>query len=412
MAKNTAKKSSHSSDIIIAGGGLVGLTLALSLAPLGLAITVVEAQEKKALLSTAFDGRVSAIALASRRVFEALGVWPEMVKDAGEIRDIRILDNHSPLFLHYDHALAGTEPMGHIVENRHLRLALYHGLKKHRNITLLAPARYTKMQPEAESIHLTLEDGRTLSAPLLVSAEGKKSGLRDQAGIRTIGWDYGQSGIVCTVNHKKHHNGVAVEHFLPAGPFAILPMGGGHHSSLVWTEKSSLAPTYMQMNEADFNAAIATRFGDWLGDVSVVGQRWCYPLTLCVATRNTAPRLALVGDSAHAIHPIAGQGFNLGIRDVASLAEIIAETCRLGLDIGSGSVLKSYEKARLADNTAMIAVTDGLNRLFSNNIFPIKLAREAGLAAVQQLPPLKKLFIRHAMGTAGNTPRLMQGKPL
>jgi 2-octaprenyl-6-methoxyphenol hydroxylase len=399
-------------DVIISGAGLVGLTLGLALGASGMRIALLDSQGKDKLLDQRWDGRVSAITFGSRNVFKALGVWDAMANDAGEIHDIRILDSHSPLFLHYDHRLVGNEPMGHIVENRHLRRALFRAVERHKNITLLAPMAHRHAAFGPERATLTLKGGRKIRAALLVAAEGRQSALREAAGIRTYGWDYGQSAIVCTVKHENHHHGVAVEHFLPAGPFAILPMGGGHHSSLVWTETRATAPHYMAMDDASLSAAIAQRFGSWLGKVEIVGGRWCYPLSLLVAARYVAPRLALVGDSAHAIHPIAGQGFNLGIRDAAELAEKLTDHFRLGLDVGEAPLLAGYERARMADNHLMIGMTDGLNRLFSNNRLPVKLARQCGLSAVEQLPPLKKFFMRHAMGAVGHRPRLMHGQPL
>ncbi len=245
----------------------------------------------------------------------------------------------------------------------------------------------------------------------MAACDGRNSPLRRAAGIRTIEWNYPQVSIVCTVSHEAPHRGVAVEHFLPAGPFAILPMTG-HRSSIVWTERADLAPRLMALDDAGFTRELARRFGDFLGALEVVGPRWSYPLSLMHAERYSAPRLALVGDAAHVIHPIAGQGLNLGIRDIAALAELVVDARRLGLDIANPDALERYERWRRFDNVMLAAVTDGLNRLFSNALPPVKLARDLGLAAVDRLPPLKRFLMRHAMGVVGDLPRLVRGEPL
>ncbi|HKX08979.1 MAG TPA: FAD-dependent monooxygenase, partial [Stellaceae bacterium] len=256
-----------------------------------------------------------------------------------------------------------------------------------------------------------LAGGHAIRARLVAAADGKSSPLRQAAGIRTIEWTYPQTGIVTTVQHEAPHRGVAIEHFLPAGPFAILPLTG-NRSSLVWTERAELAPRILAMGEADFTAELSRRFGDFRGAVEPVGPRWSYPLMFMHAENYAAERLALVGDAAHVIHPIAGQGLNLGLRDVAALAEVLIDARRLGLDIGDGEALRRYERWRRLDNWMLAAVTDSLNRLFSNAIPPAKLARDMGLAAVNQMPGLKRLFMRHAMGTVGAQPRLARGEPL
>lgn len=402
-------KNTHT-DVIIIGGGLVGLSLAVALGDAGVKVAVIEVFDPKKMDDAGFDGRVSAIAYGSRRMFEATGVWNDMAKHAGEILDIRIVDENSPLFLHYDFKDVGTEPMGHIIENRFLRSALFKAAGTNKNIKIFAPATYDKIEYSESNVIVSLDNKVKIEGKFLVAADGKNSQIRKQAGIKTINVDYKQTGIVCMVKHEKKHEGIAVEHFLPAGPFAILPMKGGNHSSLVWTEKSELAPLFMAMDDTDFSKQVEKRFGKWLGKLEVVGPRWNYPLTLTFADEYISQRMCLVGDSAHAIHPIAGQGFNLGLRDVAVLAELVADTKNLGLDIGGGVMLESYQRARRVDNIQMIAVTDSLNRLFSNNIMPIKLIRRLGLSAVNKTLPLKKLFMKHAMGVAGDTPKLMRGE--
>jgi 2-octaprenyl-6-methoxyphenol hydroxylase len=256
-----------------------------------------------------------------------------------------------------------------------------------------------------------LANGDTVRAELVVAADGKNSPLREAACIRTVAWSYPQTGIVVTVRHERPHRGVAVEHFLPAGPFAILPMTG-NRSSIVWTERAERAPALLALDDAAFHCELAARFGDFLGAVAVEGPRWSYPLSFLHAARYVAPRLALVGEAAHVIHPIAGQGLNLGIRDAASLAECLVDGRRLGLDLGDAQALDRYERWRRLDTIVLASVTDGLNRLFSNAVPPVKLARDVGLAAVGQVPPLRRFLMRHAMGTVGELPRLVRGEAL
>jgi 2-octaprenyl-6-methoxyphenol hydroxylase len=263
---------------------------------------------------------------------------------------------------------------------------------------------------------LTLSDGRVLRADLVVAADGRQSEQRKLAGIRTQDWSYRQTGIVCTVAHELPHEGVAQERFLPAGPFAILPMTddaeGRHRSSLVWTEPPERAAVLLKLGPAEFNAEIAQRFGDHFGRLEAIGPRWSYPLNFLLAERYIDHRLALVGDAAHGIHPIAGQGLNLGLRDIAALIEIVVEAKRLGLDPGAADRLEEYARWRRTDTMVLAAVTDGLTRLFSNDIPAVQLARDLGLGAVQKIPPLKKLFMQHAMGELGRLPKLLQGQSL
>ncbi len=328
-----------------------------------------------------------------------------------------------PLFLHYgeDDLPPGSGPMGYIVENRALRRALYETLATFPSVTLLAPAAVAGALPGSGGATVTLEDGRRLRAALVVAADGKRSRLREAAGIGITRWAYGQAGIVATLAHQRPHHGVAHEHFLPAGPFAVLPMVGGedgrggeapHRSSLVWTERRALVPAIMALDEAAFGRALEARFGGSLGAFRPIGGRWAYDLELQLAERFVAPRLALLGEAAHVIHPIAGQGLNLGLRDVAALAECVVDALRLGLDPGQGEALAHYERWRRFDTVMLAGVTDALNRLFSNDLAPLRLARDLGLAAVHRLPPAKRLFMRHAMGLVGELPRLARGEPL
>lgn len=419
-------------DVAIAGAGLIGATLAAALGSAGLRVAVIDRLPGSTQVSPTFDGRTTAIAHGSRRALEAIGVWADMAAHAEPILDIRISDGRldpaggpspvSRLHLHFDHRQAdrtgkAAMAMGHIVENRHFRAALFRRLEALPSVTLLAPAELVAATRDEGEARLTLADGRTIRAALLVSAEGRGGILREQAGIRLLHAGYAQTAIVVTAEHEHRHRGVAQEKFLPAGPFAILPMtddpdSGAHRSSIVWTERAALVPALLRLPEAEFQAEFARRFGTHLGAVKAVGPRFHYDLSVQSAERMTALRLALVGDAAHGIHPIAGQGWNLGLRDAAALAEIVVDAFRLGLDIGHDSVLADYERWRRVDSLTMIAVTDGLNRLFSNDLAPVRLARDLGLAAVNRLPPLRRFFMRHAMGTVGDLPRLIKGDAL
>ena len=398
-------------DVAIAGGGLVGLSLGVALARAGLDTVVMDGEDPARMRSAAFDGRVCSIAFGSKRVLDGIGVWDGMAADAEAILEIRVSDRDAPLFLHYDHRDVGDDPFGWIVENRVTRAALLDEVAGCPKLHHLAPVSVSEFVPEGERITADLADGRRISARLAVAADGRRSRLRQAAAIRTMDWSYGQTGIVCTVRHTRPHRGVAHERFLPAGPFAILPMTEGR-SSIVWTEKNSLAPELLDLDESAFHAELAARFGDFLGALEVTGPHWGYPISLTHANRYIGERLALAGDAAHAIHPLAGQGFNLGIRDVAVLAELIVDRYRLGLDIGAPDLLARYQQWRRFDALTLIAVTDGLNRLFSNDIAPVRLARDLGLAAVNRTPPLKRFFMRHAMGVVGELPRLARGEPL
>jgi 2-octaprenyl-6-methoxyphenol hydroxylase len=399
------------SELVIAGGGMVGLTLAIACASAGVEVVVIDREAPPRMVEEAFDGRASAIAFGSKQALAGIGLWPRVAAQAEAIREIRVADGGSPLFLHYDHAELGEDPLGWIVENRVLRRALFARLSELPTLRHLAPATVERAERGPGAVTVALEDGRRVRGALLIAADGRLSPLRRAAGIKTVEWSYPQIGIVCTVRHERPHLGIAVEHFLPAGPFAILPMTG-NRSSIVWTERAALAPRMMALDEGGFLAELKRRFGDFLGDLAIVGPRWSYPLSLMHAERYAGHRLALIGDAAHVIHPIAGQGLNLGLRDVAALAELIVDARRLGLDIGNAELLARYERWRRFDNTMLAAVTDGLNRLFSNSLAPLAAARDVGLAVVNRLPPMKRFLMRHAMGVVGDLPRLVRGERL
>ncbi len=402
------------SDVLIVGGGLSGLPLALALAQGGLQVTAVDALDPATATDAAFDGRVSAIAFASCRMFDRLGVTPHLKGRMQPINDIvvsdgRLSEGASPFFLHFDHTEIGDEPLGNLIENRHTRIALQKAVAAEPNIRLVAPNAVKSVEYGASHVTGHLADGSSVKAKVCLACDGRSSPTRNAAGIKTVGWSYNQTGIVCTVEHELPHEGVAQEYFLPGGPFAILPMVG-NRSSLVWTERTADAKAILSLNDEDFTEEMRERFGDYLGDCAPVGPRWSYPLTLQLSREYVRPRLALVADAAHGVHPIAGQGLNLGLRDVAALAEVMVDAARLGLDIGQIDVLKRYEQWRRFDNTALSFMMDGLNRLFSNDIAPVRLARDLGLGAVNQIGPLRRLFMRHAGGAVGDLPRLLKGE--
>jgi 2-octaprenyl-6-methoxyphenol hydroxylase len=401
-------------DVIVGGGGMVGLTLAIALAKSGLEVVVADPVPKGAVLDAKFDGRVSALAYASVRMFGALGVWQHLEAHAQPIKDILVTDGKiggepSPFSLHFDASEVGAPSLGHIVENRHIRAGLFAVAETLPNLRLVAPAALTDLDAQAGGITATLGNGETITAQLAVAADGRDSPMRELMGLQMISWAYPQTGIVATVEHEKPHNGVAYEHFLPSGPFAILPMTG-NRSSLVWTEDDKLAPQMMKLDQEAFDAEIAKRFGDHLGTTKTAGPRWSYPLKFHLARGFVKPRFALCGDSAHGIHPIAGQGLNLGLKDAAALSEIVLDTARIGLDIGSLAALEKYERWRRFDSFALSVATDGLNRLFSNDIAPLRLLRDVGMGIVDSIGPARRFFMRHAGGDIGKLPRLMKGE--
>lgn len=408
-------------DVLIAGGGFAGLALAIALKQaLGdsFAVTVADPslpgpafglhQEDR----RAADPRASAIAAAARQLLEAIQVWQSVAGEAQPILDMAITDSRltdavRPVFLSFGGEIGPGAPFAHMVENDLLMTAL---LAKARDENVeLRPTSVRDYRLETARLAARLEDGSTVKASLLVAADGARSHIRELAGISTVGWDYPQSAIVTTVAHERDHDGRAIEHFLPAGPFAILPLKG-RRASLVWTEGHAKAARTVALPDADFHDELERRFGLELGEIALAGPRRVYPLRFLLARTFVTERVALIGDSAHVIHPIAGQGLNMGLRDVAALAEAVADAARLGLDVGGGTTLDRYQRWRRFDTMAMGITTDSLNRLFSNRSDALKAVRDLGLGIVDRLPGLKQYFIREAAGLTGDVPKLLRGQ--
>jgi 2-octaprenyl-6-methoxyphenol hydroxylase len=404
--------SSEAADVLIAGGGFAGLALALALRQaLGpdFAVTVADPE-----VGRGDDPRASAIAAAPRRMFEALGVWPAVAADAQEIRDMIITDSRvddavRPVFLSFEGDIEPGEPFAHMIENAALVGEL--AAKAAAEGVIIVSLPVTDFAVAPDGVTVTLGDGSVRAVKLLVAADGARSRLRERAGIVVRGWSYGQSAIVTTVAHERDHDGRAEEHFLPGGPFAILPLRNSR-SSIVWTEHAAEAARIVALSDVEFHDELEKRFGLHLGEITLAGPRRAYPLGLWVARNFVAERLALVGDAAHVIHPIAGQGLNMGLRDVAALAEAVVDAARLGLDPGDATVLERYQRWRRFDTLAMGVSTDGLNRLFSNRSDVLRLVRDVGLGIVDRLPPLKRMFIREAAGLTGEVPKLLRGEIL
>jgi len=398
--------------VLIGGGGFAGLSLAIALRQaLGPSFTVTVADPA---LAAGRDERASAIAAAARRLFETIGVWDAAAGQSQPILDMVITDSRlgdaaRPVFLTFDGEITPGEPFAHMIENRDLVTALV--AKARDEGVILRPTAVTACDTRRDRAAAHLADGATVAARLVVAADGARSRLRALAGIEIFGWSYDQAAIVTTLAHERDHHGRAEEHFLPAGPFAILPLTG-RRCSIVWTEDSAEAERIIALPDAQFHDELERRFGLRLGEIEVVGPRRVLPLGLSVARAFVADRLALIGDAAHVIHPIAGQGLNMGLKDVAALAEVIVDAVRLGLDPGALAVLERYQRWRRFDTMAMGIATDGLNRLFSNQSDVLRLVRDVGLGLVDRLPALKQLFIREAAGLIGEVPKLLRGEAL
>jgi 2-octaprenyl-6-methoxyphenol hydroxylase len=411
-----AEKSSDGNrlDVLVAGAGYVGLATAVAMraARPSLRVAVVDAAPAGAWER---DGRASAIAAAACRMLGQLGCWASIEPEAQAITEMIVTDSRTsdpvrPVFLTFGGEVAPGEPFAHMVMNRTLTGALRRRAAE-LGIDIIEGVAVEAFSAEERDATVHLADGATLAARLLVAADGVKSRLRDMAGIKTVTWEYGQSGIVCTVAHERPHNGRAEEHFLPAGPFAILPLPG-NRSSIVWTERTAEAERLVAADPFLFEAELELRFGLKLGELGVEDKPRAWPLGLTLARAFVKPRFALVGDAAHGIHPIAGQGLNLGFKDAAALAETIVEADRLGQDVGALDVLETYERWRRFDTVQMGVTTDVLNRLFSNDLAPLRALRDVGLGLVDRMPRLKEFFIRQAAGLSGPSPRLLRGEAI
>jgi 2-octaprenyl-6-methoxyphenol hydroxylase len=400
--------------VLIGGAGFAGLALAIALRQaLGPLFSVAVADPALGKTHSG-DLRASAIAAAARRLFETIGVWDAVAAEAQPILDMAVTDSKlndavRPVFLSFGGEIEPGEPFAHMIENGPLVAALTARASR-LGIELRANA-VTEFATAPGQLSVRFSDGSAAAPRLLVAADGARSTIRERASIQSFGWNYDQSGIVTTVSHERDHNGRAEEHFLPAGPFAVLPLKG-RRSSIVWTEKAGEADRIIALSDEQFHAELEKRFGLRLGDIKVAGPRRAYPLSLSVARSFVADRLALIGDAAHVIHPIAGQGLNMGLRDVAALAEAIVDGARLGLDPGDATVLDRYQRWRRFDTMSMGVATDGLNRLFSNRSDVLRLVRDVGLGLVERAPALKDMFIREAAGLTGEVPKLLRGEAL
>ncbi len=413
-------------DIVIAGAGLTGAAFALAAAQGGLKVVMVDPQPFSAQMAPTFDGRSTAVAFSTFRMLDALGLGETLRPHACRMDHILVTDGRrpgaasrkaSPAFLRFDAdeigGRTGGEPLGYMVENRRIRVALAEAVTR-AGIEVRAPATVARVETDVGKATVTLADGSTLIAPLVVGAEGRGSTVRRAAGIETVGWGYGQSGVVATVRLGRDHGNVAHEYFLPSGPFAILPLTD-QRASLVWTETTRRGEALRDASDEAFHAHLMRRFGEFLAtpeqsSATVEGPRFVYPLALSLAEKLVAPRIALIGDAAHGVHPVAGQGLNMGLKDAAALAEVLAEAARLGEDLGAETVLERYARWRRFDNAALAAGFDAFVRLFSNDIAPVRLARDLGMAAVNRIGPLRRAFMQEAGGATGDLPRLLRGE--
>lgn len=403
-------------DILIAGGGLNGSAMALALAGVGISVTIIDPLATDTRTAADFDGRSYALAVTSQRLLQTLGIWPLIAAEAQPILQIKVSDGRagegpSPMVLEFDHAEIEEGPMGHMIEDRFLRRALIAALAENPLIRRITEDKVVAQELGAGSVTATLDSGKTLRGSLLIGCDGSNSGTAVRAGIKRTGWGYGQSALVCAIAHERTHGGIAHQFFMPAGPLAILPLPG-NQCSIVWTETETEAARIQSLDDTGYLEVLRPRFGDFLGEITLAGARFSYPLSLSLANDFVAERIALVGDAAHRIHPIAGQGLNAGLKDVAALAEVLALARRRGEDIGQIDVLQRYQQWRRFDVTAMALAMDGFNRLFSNDNTLLRLGRDIGLGLVNALPGLRRSLIREAAGLTGELPKLLQGRAI
>lgn len=403
-------------DIAVIGGGLNGTALALALEQIGLDVCVIDPNPVKLLKNADFDGRSYALALTSTRLLEGIRLWDGLADHAQPMLQIKVTDGRagdgpSPLSMQFDHAEIEEGPMGYMVEDRHLRRALLEAVETAKGLTRHDNRSVVAQETTGAGITLTLDNGQSLHTRLAVGADGRGSGTATRARIKRIGWSYGQTALVCAINHTLPHDGVAHQYFMPPGPLAILPLTG-NRSSIVWSETDANAAAIHALPDDAYLDVLRPRFGSFLGEISLAGARYTYPLGLSLAHQMIAPRIALVGDAAHGVHPIAGQGLNAGMRDIAALAEVLADAQRRGEDFGAETALMAYQTWRRFDNAALALATDSFNRLFSNDNPFIRMARDIGMGAINAMPGLRRSFIREAAGLTGDLPRLMRGQPL
>jgi 2-octaprenyl-6-methoxyphenol hydroxylase len=399
-------------DIVIVGGGLNGPILAIGLSQAGLKVTVIDALTAKIRKNASFDGRSYAVALTSQRLLKNLGLWDAVQPDAQPMLEIKVSDGRagegaSPFFMHFDHAEIEEGPMGYMVQDRYLRRTLLDAMANQDAVTHLSGQTVIAQTPDAGGVTVTLASGKTIRARALIGCDGRGSGTATRAGIKRNGWAYGQTALVCAIEHEKPHNGIAHQFFMPSGPLAILPLTG-NRSSIVWSETEDTAKAFNTLSDEDYLSVLRPRFGDFLGEFKLAGARYTYPLSLSMTQTLIADRVALVGDAAHGVHPIAGQGLNAGMRDIAALVQVITEAVQRGEDIGSENVLHRYEEWRRFDNAALGMATDAINRLFSNDNPLLRLGRDLGMGIVNAVPRLRRGFIREAAGLTGELPQLMR----
>ncbi len=401
----------YDSDIAIVGGGLNGPVLALALASRGRRVRIMDAQPEAVRKNAAFDGRAYALALASVRLLKRLGVWDGVAEHAQAMSEIKASDGRAgegpaPFFLHFERGELEEGPMGYMLEDRYLRRALLEAVSTHELIET-EQGEVVAQEVTEQSAWLTLATGATHSTRLIVGADGRASGTAERAGIKRTGWDYGQTALVCAIKHELPHNGVAQQFFMPQGPLAILPLPG-NRVSIVWSESTQRAAEINALSDEDYLQVLRPRFGDFLGEIALEGNRFAYSLKLTIANQFVSERVALVGDAAHGMHPIAGQGLNAGLRDVAALAHVVDHAEQIGEDFASLLVLQRYQEWRRFDTATLAAATDLSNKLFSNDNPLLRLGRDIGMGVVNALPGLKRNFMREAAGLTGELPDLMK----